>query len=59
MKWARSVLDFSWHVIDERRRHPGGMLQAECGHLLMSHITLRDEHDGRPCEACAAVKVTR
>ncbi len=30
MTWARCVLDWGWHAIDDHRDHQPGVLEAEC-----------------------------
>jgi hypothetical protein len=59
MKWGLSVLDWHSHAIDERGDHPIGVLEGECGHLLMMVTTLHEEPYGRACEACAGQQFAR
>lgn len=54
IKWGLSVLDWRDHAINESPGHPiGGVLKAECGHLLMLVTPLREISCGTKCEACA------
>jgi hypothetical protein len=53
MKWGLSVADWRDHVVDDHGDHPGGSLQARCGHWMMVVTPLRDTLCGKQCEACA------
>ena len=57
IKWGLSMLDWHSHAIDERADHPTGVYKAECGHTLLMVVTLHDEPNGRPCEACARKQI--
>lgn len=48
MTWARCVLDWGWHAIDDHRDHPPGVLEAECSRLLPM-VALHDEPAGQTC----------
>lgn len=58
MKWARCAVDAVWHAVDDRRDHPPGVFEAECGHRLPT-VELWDEPYGAPCQACAALQLAR
>lgn len=59
VRWGLSVLDWHTHAIDEQADHPTGVFKAECGHLLMMVVTLRDQPGGSPCEVCAEQQFDR
>ncbi len=68
IKWTRRVLDWHdlttgyrsrdvvvwpYHALDEGDVHPGGGYRTQCGHSLMTSVTLYERPPGVACPQCA------
>ncbi|MGH3721439.1 MAG: hypothetical protein ACRDRI_21835 [Pseudonocardiaceae bacterium] len=55
-RWARSPLDYHAHLFLPEGDHPGGVLTARCGAVMITGLTRHDQPlPGLTCEPCRLV----